>query len=238
MIIVTTLVPNARNGQQRQRFSPALAAICLLTVLLTVGFTRAQSESFAALEIEPLPGGEAVYDADTGYTTLSNGGVVRDRDSALTITGDFIRYQEETFVQVSGATAEGEFGSLETSELYFDRVADTIRGSQGASFNTENLTLSGEEFFIYLSENVALLQGEVAGTSPEFSSTALVVDVDLEEALLVGPYRYQDGAVTLSSDRAGDLLAFEWDSTEESVDFQVRSVVPAQLRTRLEPYIP
>ncbi|MDZ7703711.1 MAG: hypothetical protein U5L04_04405 [Trueperaceae bacterium] len=211
----------------------ALTLLCVGALL-----TAAAQDEFAALVIEPLPGGSAVYDIDTGYTTLADGGVIRDRESDLSITGSFIRYQEDTFIQVSGAVADGPFGDLEAAQLYYDRVSETIRASDGVSFGTGNIAMSSQELFLYLSENIALAQGEVEGSMPPLSGQALVVDIDEQDALLVGPYSYQDGPVTLSSDSAGELLAFAWQQVGEEVDFEVRSVVPAELRTRLEPYIP
>ena len=189
-------------------------------------------QDFAALTVRPS--GPEELDLTTGVTTLPQGGEIGYREEGVTLTGSFIRYLEGDFIEVETAVVRGEFGTLTSPSLRFEFASQRLRASQGATFVGEALALGADTVEIDLKGDVAVLSGGVTSTTPELSGEGALVDLTGRQALLVGPYRYQDGPFALRGDK-GALLALRWDAAGV---LSAETEVPAALQARFAPYLP
>ena len=188
-------------------------------------------QDFAALNI--VPSGPEELDLTTGVTTLPQGGEIGYRAENVTLKGSFIRYLEGDFVEITGATVTGDFGTLRAPELRFDVGAQTL-DAKGATFAGEALALTADTLSLSLKDDVAVLEGNVTSKIPELTAARVLVDLTGSQGLLIGPYTYQDGPVGLKG-AADKLLALSWDA---SGALSADSRVPAALQTRFAAYLP
>ncbi|MDQ3399041.1 MAG: hypothetical protein M3511_14985 [Deinococcota bacterium] len=196
---------------------------------------------FAGLSVTPY--GQQILDIASGITTLPDGGEIIDRDHGITLSGGFIRYREEDFVEIRGARANGAFGDLSAAMVNVDIAGQSLRaegdillssqllGSQGVS--SQGVTLEAQTLRVDLEAATAVVEGGVRSVDPPFEAAALIIDFEREEALLVGPYRYEDGGFTLRSSRSEDLLLLK--TTERGVEASTE--IPAALLERLRLYL-
>jgi hypothetical protein len=201
---------------------------------------------FAGLSVTPY--GQQILDIASGITTLPDGGEIIDRDHGITLSGGFIRYREEDFVEIRGARANGAFGDLSAAMVNVDIAGQSLRaegdillssqllGSQGVSsqgVSSQGVTLEAQTLRVDLEAATAVVEGGVRSVDPPFEAAALIIDFEREEALLVGPYRYGDGGFTLRSSRSEDLLLLK--TTERGVEASTE--IPAALLERLRLYL-
>ncbi len=189
-------------------------------------------QDFAALTVRP--DGPEELDLSTGVTTLPQGGEIVYRNEGVTLRGSFIRYLAGDFIEVEGASVTGDFGTLQAPRLRFDVAAQTLQAQGGAAFSGEALELSADTLLLDLGDDVAVLESNVTSTAPALTAQSAVVDLKNPQALLVGPYSYQDGPIGLTG-AAGKLLALSWDA---SGALSAESQVPAALQTRFAAYLP
>ena len=208
-------------------------ALLLISVCTALAQPQVGSpQDFAALTVRP--NGPEELDLTTGVTTLPQGGEVSYRKEGVALKGTFIRYLEGDFIEVEGAVVTGNFGTLAAPRLRFEVAAQTLKAQGGAAFSGEALELSADTLALDLGDEVALLAGNVSSKTPELSAQRAVIDLKNPQALLVGPYRYQDGPIGLTG-AAGKLLALSWD-VEGALS--ASSQVPAALQTRFAAYLP
>jgi hypothetical protein len=60
-----------------------------------------------------------------------------------------------------------------------------------------------------------------------------VIDTEAQQAILIGPYTYQDGPFTLSGESNEDLLWVRWQEDAGISSFQVTTDIDAEVRERL-----
>ncbi|ADI14134.1 hypothetical protein [Truepera radiovictrix] len=200
---------------------------------------------FAALSVRPY--GAQDLDLATGITTLPDGGELSLRDLEVTLAGSFVRFLEGDFVEVAGATVTGAFGRLEAPALHFEVASQTLRAEGGVRFESapegdaegtpesaseSTVTLAAETATVFLEQDVAVLEGEVTSSAPALSGARAFVDLAAPQALLVGPYTYQEGPVTLRG-AAGETLALSWD---EAGAVSADTEVPPALLERFAPH--
>lgn len=186
---------------------------------------------FAALSVRPY--GAQNLDLATGVTTLPDGGEVRYGELDVTLSGSWLRFLEGDFIEVEGGTVTGAFGTLRAPELRFEVASQTLRAAGGVRFEGE-VVLAAEAVTLNLEDDVALLEGGVTSTAPNLEGERALVDLTGGQALLVGPYRYQEGPVTLRG-AAGERLALLWD---EAGAVSADTAVPPALLERFEAYGP
>ena len=204
----------------------------LLTFLL-VPLALAQTTPFAALQITPY--GDQTVDLATGVTTLPQGGEIVDQESGVTLSGSLVTYKEGDYVEVTDAEVAGEFGSLTAPTVRLDTNAQTLEATGGVGFEGEGLALRSHTLVLYLEPDIAVAAGGLVSETPALEAAALLVDLQQNAALVVGPYRYENGPLTLQSE-AKDFLSLTWGA--EETDFEASSTVDPALYTRLEPYLP
>lgn len=207
--------------------------LAYLLALLLIFFSPfvTLAESFAALTV--TPNGAQSFDISTGVTTLDAGGLVVDKETGLRLEADFVRYEEGAFVEATAATVEGRFGKLTAAKLYVDSVAQTIVASGGLVLEYNDLVLSGDSLKVFLTPDVVVLTGNITSAAPEFTSSELLIHLETKEALLVSPYRYVNGALTLSQTAAQQLLQL----TTTDMGYTVSTTISEAVKTALSPYI-
>ena len=196
-------------------------------------FVLAQATPFAALQITPY--GDQTVDLATGVTTLSQGGEIVDEESGVTLTGSLVTYKEGDHVEVTDGEVAGEFGSLAAPTVRLDASAQTLEATGGVRFEGEGLALQSDTLTLYLEPDIAVAAGSLTSETPALEAAALLVDLQQNAALVVGPYRYTNGPLTLQSDTK-DFLSLTWGADE--TDFEASTTVDPALHTRLEPYLP
>jgi hypothetical protein len=200
---------------------------------------------FAALSVRPY--GAQNLDLATGITTLPDGGELSYRDLEVTLAGSFVRFLEGEFVEVEEATVTGAFGRLEALALRFEVSSQTLQAQGGVRFTSAadsdaesssesgaagDVALAAEMATVFLEQDVAVLEGGVTSSAPELRGARAFIDLAAPQALLVGPYTYQEGPVTLRG-AAGETLALTWDEVGAvSADTEV----PTALLERFMPY--
>lgn len=208
----------------------------LFTPFLMLSFTLAApvgtDADFAALTVRP--NGPEELDLATGVTTLPEGGEIVYRAENVRLTGGFIRFLEGDFIEVEEAVVEGAFGTLEAPELRFEVPTQALRAAQGATYSGEALELVADTITLNVETELAVLEGGVSSRSPDLNSERALIDLAAQQAVLVGPYTFADGPVTLRGD-AGELLALRWDAAGA---LSAQTEVPAALRARFAEQLP
>jgi len=187
----------------------------------------ALANPFAALVVTPF--GEQTFDLATGVTTLPDGGEVAAREAGVVLSGQRLRYQQGVFVEAEGAKITARAFTLSAPSITLDLAERRLSASGGVRYQSPELELGAEQVLIDLARGYAVLSNVVSTRAPLLEAARLVVAGDLGAALLVGPYRYQDGPLVLSSSEPGDLLELRWSTTAEGLRFTVSTVISAEL---------
>jgi hypothetical protein len=176
----------------------------LLPLFLLLAFVAAAGNmpaaSFASLVI--TANGDEEFDFSTGITTLPDGGSISDRQSGIVIEAEFIRYQVDVFIEASGATVQGSFGTIHAETLEIDLPESRLTASGALQLQGLALNVSGQELSYFADSGVVDVRGGVEASEPEFSAERVLHDTRSGSLLLLGPYRYDDGFLTLNASSA------------------------------------
>jgi hypothetical protein len=197
--------------------------LVFVLLLSPLGF----AESFAALTVTPF--GQQQFDIATGISTLAAGGQIIDKETNLKLEASFVRYLEGGFIEATGSTVMGKFGTLTAESLYVDVAAQSISASGELHFLYSNLNLTANALNIYLTPDVAVLEGNVQSANPNFSVNKLVIYLKTQQALLVSPYVYQNGPLTLQQDAAGELLQLLPEGSGESLSYNASTIISEEI---------
>ncbi len=212
-----------------------LRAFFLLLGLFFGG--AAWAESFAKLTV--TPSGEQHFDIASGVITLPQGGEIVDAERGIRVESAFIRYLEGAYIEAAGAVAEGKFGRLEAETLYLDLATNELRASGGLELENGGLLLRADELSLFLDANIARLSGRVSSTLPAFETDALIINLTSDSALLVAPYRFQSGPLTLTQNQQGSLLQLTQETLADGTRlYNPSTLVQAEVLETLTPYLP
>lgn len=205
-------------------------------VLILSIFALAQAETFAALTIHPF--GAQRLDIVTGVTTLVDGGEIIVADSGVTLQAAFIRYVEGDFIETAEAEVSGRFGTLKAQALRIDLSEQLIIADQTFLITPDGLELRADRLELYLEKNIALLTGEVTSAVPAFSAAELAVVLSEQRALLVSPYRYEDGLFVLQQQASGEFLQLTQQNGEgQDAVFDASTTINEDLLALLTPFL-
>lgn len=208
----------------------------LLLFLLALP-SLAYSTEFAALTITPA--GAELFDIATGITTLPDGGKVVDAERELILQSGFIRFEEGKFIETESTEVTGKFGTLTADALRIDLKQNTITAEGELTLNNQTLSVTADVLTLFLEPNVARLAGNVQSAAPEFETKALLLKLDEPDALLVSPYRFQDGSLTLEQSGQDTLLQLHQEQGADGAEvYNPSTTVSAELLETLEPYLP
>ena len=218
----------------------ALLSCCALCGLLAVApVAQGQSgesevEPFAGLTVTPT--GREVFDISTGTTTLPDGGQVVDAATNIRLVAPFIRMREGVWLEARAPVVQGAFGELSASQLAFDLDSLVLEAEGPLKLVREGLELEAQGArYIGGEELVAFTDPTSEGAG--FSAAKILLDPNTGHALLVGPYRYEDGLFTLSSDEPGALLALTWSVVDGVGGYDASTDIPQDLLTRFSPLL-
>lgn len=209
----------------------------ILTLL--VGFTLfiGVAQSFASFSVEPNTTEE--FDIVTGISELPDGGKVIDRDSGITIIGDSLRYKEGEFIEVFGATVDGNFGRMVAPEIAVDLVYNTLSAFGEVELTTTNLTINTLDIYIYLDPSIMIAYDKVVSLDPPFESAGAVFDAQAQQGFLLPSYTYQDGLFLLSSETEKLQLTWFADSNNQGkIIFETTDDLDPDVVAKLSPYAP
>lgn len=208
----------------------AIVTACLLLIL-----SAAWAGTFAALTITPH--GPQQLDIVTGVTTLPDGGEVVVAELELTLSARYIRYLDGEFIETREAELAGPFGRLVAEQLYVDLLQQRITASVANLETDDGLALQAGELILDLESQIAHFSGGVSGTAPAFEAAELWVALRERQALLVSPYRYQDGPLTLQQPAPGALLQLVQQAGEGPPSFDASTAVDQKLLALFAPYL-
>lgn len=203
----------------------------MLVTLLVVSVATGLANEFAALSVTPY--GQQNFDLATNTTTLPQGGQVIDQNSNVVLSGEFVRYQEGVFVELEDALVEGAFGNLVAPDIELDIDAQTLHARGEVHYQGEELIIQALSVIFLLEPDVAIVRGDVFGNSPRLEGASLIIDTEAQQAILIGPYTYQDGPFTLSGESDEDLLWVRWQEDAGISSFQVTTDIDVEVRERL-----
>ena len=123
--------------------------------------------------------------------------------------------------------------------MRIDLEQDTITAEGQLTLKNQTLTVTADTLTLFLEPNVAQLAGNVQSTSPEFETKALLLKLDEPDALLVSPYRFQDGPFILEQSGQDSLLQLHQEQADDGTQlYNPSTTVSADLLAALEPYLP
>lgn len=168
----------------------------LLALLVTAGLAQTGG-SFASLVITPA--GDEEYDIATGVTTLTQGGVIQDQGSGITLEAPHISYRVDDYIDTTSATVSGGFGTVVADSVRVDISESLLTASGNLQLTGQNLHVSGDELSFFADAAVVDLRGNVSATDPIFTASRILYDTVSGTILLFGPYSFDDGFLQLSA---------------------------------------
>lgn len=205
--------------------------ILFATFLIIVG----NAQSFASFSVEPNTTEE--FDIVTGISELPDGGKVIDQDSGITIIGENVRYKEGEFIEVIGATVDGNFGKMVAPEIAVDLVYNTLTAFGEVELITKNLVMNTTDLYIYLDPSIIIAYDKVVSLDPPFESSGAVLDTFAQQGFLLPSYTYQDGLFLLRSET--ERLQLTWFSDNQGkIIFETTDDLDPEVVAKLDPYAP
>lgn len=212
----------------------------LLILLFTLwAGSAAQAEPtqpFAALQVTPY--GAQQYDLATGITTLPDGGQIIDQEVGAVLTGSFVRYLEADFIEIRDAAITLGSGSVTADEARLDLATLVLEARGQVIFQYADMTLAAERLTAHLTPEVVVVTGDVVSEDPLLRTDALLLRLPARQALLVGPYTYRSGPLTLNAQTPDDFLTLRWEEEGDETVVDATTELDPELMTHLEPYLP
>jgi hypothetical protein len=192
---------------------------------------------FAALTLKP--NGEPLMDITTNISTWPQGGTIIDKSRGITLNAGFIEFQNDVYIKAQNVQAEGFFGLLNTPELYLDGATNVITATGGITLSQNGLTLTASQLSLYLTTGVAVLSGNVNNDAPSFQAATLVLKIGAGYGLLVSPFNYQDGPISLSKAEAGNRIQLnQTKEADDSFTYNISATPDQAIWQELSAYIP
>lgn len=207
----------------------------ILIVSFIFLFVLGSAQSFASFSVEPNTTEE--FDIVTGISELPDGGKVIDQDSGITIIGDYVRYQEGEFIEVLGATVDGNFGKMVAPEITVDLVYNTLSAFGDVELTTANLSITTQDVYLYLDPSIIIAYDKVVSIDPPFESLGAVLDTTAQQGFLLPSYVYQDGLFLLRSET--EKLQLTWFADNQGqIIFETTDDLDPDVINKLQPYLP
>ena len=195
--------------------------------------TDPTADAIARLTV--VPHGEQSFDLLTGETTLPDGGVIVDTETGLRLDAGFVRYREGDFIEARDATAETAGGSLAAPALRIDVATLVAAAPEGVRYVREGLELVADAAELRFGPELVRFE-HPTGASLDLEARALLLDIRTGDALLLGPYRFQDGPFVLTDDRDDAALQLRPVTTDAGTPtYRAANEVDEDLWTRMAP---
>lgn len=189
----------------------------------------------AVARLSVVPHGQQAFDLMTGETTLPDGGVIVDTETGLRLDAAFVRYREGAYIEARDATAATVDGSLVAPELRIDVPTLVATAPAGVRYVREGLELVGDSAELRFGPELVRFE-RPTGASLDLEARALLLDLRTGDALLLGPYRFQDGPFVLTDDREDAALQLRPVTTDAGTPtYRAANEVDEDLWTRMAP---
>lgn len=189
----------------------------------------------AIARLTVVPHGDQSFDLLTGETTLPDGGVIVDTETGLRLDAAFVRYREGVFIEARNATAETADGSLAAPALRIDVPTLVATAPEGVRYVREGLELVAEAAELRFASELVRFE-RPSGASLDLEARALLLDIRTGDALLLGPYRFQNGPFVLTDDREDAALQLRPAVTDGGTPtYRAANEVDEDLWTRMAP---
>ena len=223
----------AARTRARTRF--VLLALVLVLPFALADEIDASTPQDPVARLTVTPAGDQSFDLLTGETTLPDGGTIHDTETGLTLRAAWIAYVEGERIDAVDATAETEAGILTAPALRIDVPELSAVASEGVTFEREGITVRADAATLLFDPGLVRFEAPTAA-SLELQAVALLLDAASGDAVLIGPYRFQDGAFLLSDDREGSRLQLRPATTADGVPtYRAANEVDEDLWERLAP---
>lgn len=246
------MLPTTRRPRVR-RDGPLRLALATLLLLAIPAFAAAQGDTSqdaptpndapqaASSDADPVarltvvPDGEQAFDLLSGETTLPDGGTIVDTETGVTLRAAFIRYVEGAYIEAQDAHAETAGGMLTAPTLRIDVPSLTAVAGDGVTYAREGLELTAASAELRFGPQLVRFDAP-RSEAPVIEARALLLDVGTGDAVLLGPYAYQDGPFTLRDERDGAALMLRPTTTDDGTPtYQAANEVDEDLWARLAP---
>jgi len=212
-----------------------VAALVVVPALAQDGPAGVDPTEEAVARLTVVPSGEQSFDLLTGETTLPDGGTILDTQTGLRLDAAFIRYREGAYIDAQEATAETAGGRLVAPTLTIDVPSLIAVAPDGVRFVRDGLSVEATAAELRFGPELARFDAP-AGEDPELVARALLLDLRSGDALLLGPYRFQDGPFTLSDEREDAALQVRPVIAEDGTpSYRAANEVDEDLWIRLDP---
>lgn len=219
--------------RRRRRLFVALCAALLTAAPVAAQGIEAPPSAAAVADLTVVAYGAQRLDLATGRTVLEDGGEVVDRRSGLRLTAAWIAYAEGVDLVARDVQLVGDLGSVAAAEVTIDLVAGRVWALGGVAWSRDGLDVRGEALWFDVFEAVAGLHGGVLAETPAASAAEAWVDLVRGRVLLLGPYRYADGPLTLAGDADG-VLQLDPSGEGETAGFDATTDADPAWRARVE----
>jgi hypothetical protein len=197
--------------------------------------TLADGGAAPAARLTVIPDGEQRLDLATGETVLPRGGTIVDTETGLELEAATIRYVEGAYIEAERAVARVADGRLEAPTLRVDLGALTAVAPDGVRYDRDGLELVADAARLRFGPQLARFDAPRA-EDPDLQARALLLDVRSGDAVLLGPYRFQDGPFTLRDDGEDAVLQLRPVTTDDGVPtYAAANEVDEALWSRLAP---
>lgn len=217
----------------------------LLALLLPIGAAQgdpapadpgAGAAGFAALDI--VPAGEQIFDISSGRTLLPDGGEVIDHATGVRLLAPYIAFAEGRSLEATDVLVTGSFGSFRAATLTIDIEGALLSAAGGVLLERDSLTLTAPELIYDAGAEIARFSGPVTGTDPDFEAAGLLLDTLSGTVMLLGPYRFQDGPLTLASSRDDGRLELVFTLLDGEPNYSAATEISAETHERFADHLP
>jgi hypothetical protein len=178
---------------------PDRRPLLLLALLALLAAPLAGAALLAELTVVAY--GAQRFDLATGFTELVDGGEVTDQASGVRLSAPWLRYAEGDLLEARDAEVDLPLGRLSAPWVEIDLQDARLVASGGVTLTeTTGQVITATTVTFDAREGWATARGDVTGSDPVFTAAALHVDVDSGRLVLEGPYRYEDGLMSLRSE--------------------------------------
>ena len=183
---------------------------------------------FAGFEVKS--NGPQEFDAGTSIFTLPKGGTLSDNKNKISLEAAFVQYREGEFIKARQASWKSEEGEFRAEGLEYANKTELLQLKTMQYSSKDFKGLRAETATGWMGEDVVRLQGSVRSEDPKLEANLAIVDTERSQALVVGTFKYQQGAFSANGNRADSTLLISFNSGKVKADSKVPADVLARLR--------
>ncbi len=207
-----------------------------LVPMLTAAVWAQEGSVLAALEV--VPRGEQIFNLDTGRTELPDGGEVIDQATGVRLVADFVSFTEGEFIEATAVEVDGAFGHLTAAQLSIDIAEEMLVAEGPLQLVRDALVIEADLVTFDAAKSIVRFDGSVRGVNPTFEAATMLLDTLDGTVLLVGPYVFEDGLLTLTTSQIGGLLELTYQDIDGVQVYDATTEVSAAVTQRFRRHLP